>query len=67
MQIYDVHFRDISEDTIQFHFAPHDSDEEEKQEDVIGTMMADSLNDAKQRLIRFLRSCPLCRGEGGTF
>lgn len=54
METYDIHFKNVAEDTIQLLFALHDSDEEEKQEDVIGIIMAKDLNDAKHRLEKLL-------------
>ena len=54
MEIYDVHFNSVAEDTIWLLFTLHDSDEEERPEGVIGTIMANNLNDAKRRLEELL-------------
>jgi len=54
MEIYDVHFKSIAKDTIQLLFTLHDSNEEERPEDVIGTIWANNLNDAKHKLEKLL-------------
>ena len=54
MEIYDVHFKNTAEDTVQLLFTLHDSDEEEKPADVVGTILANDLNDAKHRLEKLL-------------
>ena len=54
METYDIYFKNISEDTIQLLFILHNSDEEEKPADVVGTIVANNLNDAKHRLGKLL-------------
>lgn len=50
METYDVHFKNTGKDTVELRFTLHDSDEEERPEDVLGTIIAHDLNDAKRRL-----------------
>ncbi len=54
MEIYDVHFKSVAGDTIWLLFTLHNSDEEERPEGVIGTIMANNLNNAKCRLVKLL-------------
>ncbi len=54
MKIYDIHFKNTTEDTIQLHFTLHDDNEEERPTDVIGTVAANSIGNAKYRLVKLL-------------
>ena len=54
METYDIHFKNITKDTIQLSFTLHDDKEEEKPEDVIGTVVAHDLPNAKHRLEKLL-------------
>ena len=54
MEIYNIHFKNTADNVIQLLFTLHNSSVEEKQEDVIGTIMGNNLNDAKRRLVKIL-------------
>jgi len=56
MEIFDIHLKNIDEKTLQLILEPHDSDSEEKEESIVGTMMGEDLNSAKYRFIKWLEN-----------
>ena len=56
MEIYDIHFKNIDENTLQLTLGPHNTDKRDREEDVVGTIMGEGSNNAKLRFIRWLKS-----------